>query len=160
MFDNDTQLMVRIFQEVFQLEGYEEHDPVKYVKSYEWEIEEAGQLLAYLGLAKPDRQSPLGWRPTHLLLDVIAKRAVRRSKPLDRSVCAEDSLIVSLLCDAALGEERPKRYPLGALRVLTALGLMRETIDDPDLPALHLRQLFAEAYYRAKRQAEASDRGA
>ena len=84
MFDNDTQLMVSILQEVFQLEGYEEHDPVKYVKTYEWEIEEVGQLLAYLGLAKPDTQSALGWRPTHLLLD---QRAVRRSKPLDRS-CA------------------------------------------------------------------------
>ena len=54
--------------------------PEKYVKTYKSDIEEAGQLFAYLGLAKPDTQSPLGWRPTPALLDVIAKRAVRRVK--------------------------------------------------------------------------------
>ena len=73
MFDNDTQLMVGIFPRVFQMARSEEHIPEKYVKSYKSDIEEAGQLFAYLGLAKPDAQSPLGWRPTPALMDVIAK---------------------------------------------------------------------------------------
>ena len=156
MFDNDTQLLVSIFQEVFQLEGSVEHDPVKYVKTYELDIEEAGKLFAYLGLAKPDTQSPLGWKPTHLLMEIIAKRVVRRSKLIDRMVCAEDSFIISLLCDAAFGEAHPiKHYPLCAFKVLTSLGLVRETTDGPDLSTLHLRQLFAEAYYdhRANKRA-------
>ena len=80
MFDNDTQLVVSIFRRAFQMVGSEEHVPEKYVKSYKSDIEEAGQLFAYLGLAKPDTQSPLGWRPTPALMDVIAKRAVRPSK--------------------------------------------------------------------------------
>ena len=96
MFDNDTQLMVSIFQEVFQLEGSVEHDPVKYVKTYETHIEKAGKLFAYLGLAKPDTQSPLGWKPTHLLMEIIAQKVVRRSKLIDRMVCDEDSIIISL----------------------------------------------------------------
>ena len=150
MFDNDTQLMVSIFRRVFQLAGSEERVPEKYVKSYKSDIEEAGQLFAYLGLAEPDTQSPLGWRPTPALMDVIAKRAVRESKPIDRMVRAEDSLIISLLCDAAFGEAH-KRYPLCAFSVLTALGLAREAYND-DWPTLQLRRLFAEAYYdrRAK----------
>jgi hypothetical protein len=144
MLDNDTQLMISIFRDVFQMKGSEERVPMNYVKSYKSDIEEAGQLFAVLGLAKPDAQSPLGWRPTHALLDVIAKRAVRRTKLIDRMVSAEDRLIISLLCDAAFGEDHP--YPLCAFMVLGALGLVREA-NDGDLPTLQLRELFAEAYY-------------
>ena len=86
MLDNDTQLMVSIFQKVFQLEGSEEHDPVKYVKTYELHIEEVGQIFAYLGLAKPDTQSALGWKPTRLLMEIIAQKVMRRSKLIDRMV--------------------------------------------------------------------------
>jgi hypothetical protein len=75
MFDNDTQLMVGIFRRVFQMARSEEHIPEKYVKSYKSDIEEAGQLFAYLGLAKSDAQSPLGWRPTPALMDVIVVKA-------------------------------------------------------------------------------------
>jgi hypothetical protein len=132
MFDNDTELMVSIFLKAFQLARSEERVPEKYVQRYKSDIEEAGQLFAYLGLAKPDTQSPLGWRPTPALMDVIAKRAVRRSKPIDRMARAEDSLIISLICDAALGESH-KRYPLCAFSVLTALGLVQEAYND-DLP--------------------------
>jgi hypothetical protein len=146
MFDNDTQLMVSIFRRVFQLVGSEERHPVRYVKTYKSDIEKAGQLFAYLGLAKLDTQSPLGWRPTHALLDVIAKRAVRRSKPIERTVYAEDSLIICLLLDAAFGEDR-EDYPLCAFEVLNALGLTRtSTEDNGEIPTRHLQQLFAEAY--------------
>ena len=159
MLDNDTQLMVSIFQKVFQLEGSEEHDPVKYVKTYESHIEEVGQIFAYLGLAKPDTQSALGWKPTRLLMEIIAQKVMRRSKLIDRMVCDEDSFIISLLCDAAFGEGRSmKRYPACAFKVLTALDLVRGTTDGAVLSTLHLRQLFAEAYYdhRAnKRKAKA-----
>ena len=160
MLDNETLLLVRIFQEAFQWEDSVEHDPVRYIKSYKSAIEEAGQIFAYLGLAKPDRQSPLGWRPTHLLIEVIAKRAVRRSRPIDGFACGEDNLIISLLCDAALGEERPERYPLCAFNVLNALGLTRETTDGDDRPTLQLRRLFAEAYHdhqANKREAEGNE---
>jgi hypothetical protein len=58
---------------------------------------------------------------------------------------AEDSLIISLLRDAAFGEAY-ERYPLCAFSVLTALGLVQEAYND-DLPTLQLRRLFAEAYY-------------
>ena len=108
MFDNDTHLLVNIFQEVFQLRGKhddgEELDPMKYVERYKGQIEIAGQLFGYLGLAEPDPESPLGWKPTHLLLEVVAKRAVRRSKLIDRMACEEDTLIVSLLCDAVFAD--------------------------------------------------------
>src|SRR6185312_4403961 len=124
MFDNDTQLMVSIFQRVFQLAGSVERVPETYVKTYQSDIQEAGQLFTWLGLAKPDAKSPLGWRPTHDLLDVIAKRAVRPSKPVDREVREDDSLVFSLLLDAAFGEGRDRDCPpVCAFKVLNALGL-------------------------------------
>jgi len=98
-----------------------------------------------LGLAKPDTQSPLGWRPTHALLDIIAKRAVRGSKRIDRVIRAEESHIISLFLDAAFGEQR-ESFPLCAFTVLNALGLTRAAGGE-DVPTRHFRQLFAEAYY-------------
>ena len=81
-------------------------------------------------------------------MEIIAQKVVRRSKLIDRMVCDEDSIIISLLCDAAFGEGRPiKRYPVCAFKVLTALELLRGTTDGSVLSTLHLRQLFAEAYY-------------
>jgi hypothetical protein len=162
MLDNETQLLVRIFQEVFQLENSVEYDPVKYVKTYESHIEEMGQLFVYLGLAKRDTQSALGWKPTHLLMEIIAQKVVRWPKLIDRFVCEEDTFIISLLCDAAFGEARSiRRYPAFSFKVLTALELVRGTTDGAVLSTRHLRQLFAEAYYdhRAKRKAKASDCG-
>jgi hypothetical protein len=149
MLNDDTQLMVRIFQKVFQLEDSEERDPVKYVKTYKSEIEEADRLFECLGLAKPDTQSALGWRPTPALMEIVANRTVRRAKPVHKEASAEDRRIIWLLCDAASGEAR-SRYPLCAFSVLRALGLVRETHDDGDLPTLELRELFAEAYCNRK----------
>jgi hypothetical protein len=146
MFDNDIQLMVSIFHKAYQLGGAEERDPAKYVKTHKSDIEEAGQLFAYLDLAKPDAQSPLGWRPTPALMEIIANRAARLARPLDDTVSAEDRLMISLLCDAAFGKSR---YPVCAIQVLRALGLVRQAFDG-DLLTLKLLRLFADAYYDRK----------
>ena len=168
MFDNDTELLVAVFQEVFQLEPDEgddelELDSVQYMQRHKWQIEIAGQLFAYLGLARPDTQSPLGWRPTHLLLEVIAKRAVRRSKLIDRIVCEEDTLIISLLCDAVFADGSYRDhsvYTTGlGFSVLCALGLLRESTEGFNLPTLELRQLFAEAYYARRHRAKRERKG-
>jgi hypothetical protein len=166
MFDNDTQLLVNIFQKVFQLRGKhtegEELDPMKYVERYKRQIEIAGQLFGYLGLAEPHPESPLGWKPTHLLLEVIAKRAVRRSKLIDRIACEEDTLIVSLLCDAVFADasyvDRSVCTTGLGFSVLRALGLLRETTDGDNLPTPGLQELFAGAYY-ARRQASRERKG-
>jgi len=145
MLDNDTELMVSIFKKAFQCIGAEEHNSERYLKSYKSDLAEAGQIFAYLGLARPDAQSPLGWRPTDALLDIIAKRAVRGSKRIDRVIRAEESHVISLFLDAAFGEQR-ESFPLCAFTVLNALGLTRAAGGE-DVPTRHFRQLFAEAYY-------------
>jgi hypothetical protein len=107
MFDKDTQRIVRIFQRVFHL-SYVERDQVKYVKRYAWQIKWAGRLFEYLGLATRDKQSPLGWRPTPLLLDLMNKQPVRKSKPSHKPIPMLNKLIVDLTEDALIGDERDK----------------------------------------------------
>jgi len=89
MYDTDIHLMVKIFQEIFQFEGKVETDPAKYVKRHENRIKKAGQLFQYLDLAEVDAESPLGWRPTHSLMELIAKR-MSKNKPRGKSCCSED----------------------------------------------------------------------
>jgi hypothetical protein len=147
MWNNDAHLMVSIFLNTVQLEGSEQYEPQKYAKEYEAHIKDAGLLFQYLGLAKSDSESPLGWKPTPELLEIIAERAARRIKQSSRDAGVEDTIITSLLRDLVFGEGRantPDQYL--AFKALGKLGLMRESADGENLPTLHLRQLFAEAY--------------
>ena len=149
MFDKDTQRLVRIFQRVFNL-SYVERDQVKYVKRYAWHIDWAGRLFEYLGLAKPDKQSPLGWRPTPLLLDLMNKQSARKSKPSRKPLPMLNKLIVDLLRDAVIGDESYKVsggvLSLG-FKVLQELGLMRRDPEGDIGATPRLLLLFAEAYY-------------
>jgi len=79
--DTDSLLMITIFQQVF-LPHEDERDPKKYLNKYASDIKLAGQLFEYLGLAHVDKRSPLGWRPTDRLVDIIAKKQrAHRSQP-------------------------------------------------------------------------------
>jgi hypothetical protein len=149
MFDQDTQRLVTIFQKAFHL-GYVERDQVKYVKRYAWHIEWAGKLFEYLGLAKTDKRSPLGWRPTPLLLDLMNKQPVRKSKPSHKPIPILNKLIVDLTEDAVMGDERDKvggdDLSLG-YAVLQELALVREDREGYIGATPRLLHLFAEAYY-------------
>ena len=131
MFDNDTELLVAIFQKVFRLiEKFDEVnesgeikcvelDTATYTKTYKTQIAAAGQMFAYLGLAKPDTQSPLGWKPTPLLLEIIAEKIAHRPRLIDRMVNDEGTLTISLLYDAVYGSRQTRGSPLPAVLVST-----------------------------------------
>ena len=149
MFDQDTQRLVRIFQKVFNL-SYVERDQVKYVKRYAWQIEWAGRLFQFLHLAKRDKRSPLGWRPTSLLLNIMNKQSARKSKPSRKPIPMLNQLIVDLIRDAVIGDES---YKVGGgvlslgFDVLLELGLVREDREGDIGATPRLLHLFAEAYY-------------
>lgn len=149
IFDKDTQRLVRIFQNVFHL-SHVERDQVKYVKRYAWQIEWAGRLFQFLHLAKRDKRSPLGWRPTPLLLDLMNKQPARKSKPSRKPIPMLNRLIVNLLQDAVIGDERHKVsggvLSLG-FKVLQEVGLMRRDPEGDMDATPRLLLLFAEAYY-------------
>jgi hypothetical protein len=160
MFDNDTELLVAIFQKVFRLEERFDEvddngeikctqlDTVRYTETYKTQIAAAGQMFAYLGLAKPDTQSPLGWRPAPILLEIIAEKVARRPRLIDRMVNDEDTLTISLLCDAVFGDLTDHSvYTTGlGFHVLCALGLLRVNRCGETLPTPELRQIFSDAY--------------
>jgi hypothetical protein len=164
MFNIETELLVAIFQEIFRPQGKHgdsdvDRNPVNYVQRHKRQIEMAGQLFEYLRLAKPDTQSPLGWRPTRRLVKIIAKRAVRRSMPLRRTVDPEDDLIRELMFDTVFGDLQDDSVTVLGVSLLFRLGLMRNDINGESLPSLELRELFAEGYYArlellAKRESE------
>jgi hypothetical protein len=65
MWDNDIQLIVKIFQKILSPRQME--NSVEYLERHTDEIKVAGCGLKFLQLAKSDKTSPLGWRPTQLL---------------------------------------------------------------------------------------------
>lgn len=147
MSGNDTYLMVALFQRVFHVHQVE-NDPTKYVQKYDSEIKDAGRLFEFLELAKRDRTSPLGWKPTHLMMEIIANRVpkqrAKRDSGNDEFI---DEFMVELLGDAVFGVERPPQTGILGLEVLVELGLLRENAEGDWEATPRLKLLFADGYH-------------
>ena len=142
-FNKDTLLVVKIFQRAFQLSGIEQSNPAKYVKLYEDEIKDTGLLFEYLGLAKRDKMSPLGWKPTDQLLEIIAKGpSKKKAEPEFRG----DPFMLDLLSHVVFGEDAGQRGTF-ALNILFWLGLLQEDESGSEVPTLQLRNLFYDGYH-------------
>jgi hypothetical protein len=141
MLDKQTSLLISFFQQAIQV-GEVEPDPAKYLMEFRSEIETTGRFFEYLGLAKADKQSPLGWRPTSALLDLIPKSKPRRSKPTTRSAPLADSLVLDLMLDSVIGTE-DRTF---CCFVLIRLGLITEHDPLEMAAAPQLVRLFADAY--------------
>jgi hypothetical protein len=113
-----------------------------FVEHYEEAIRGTGQVLQWLGLATADDASPLGHKPSHELMDILARQRRRtRSKKLDAD--AEDQDVFDLIFEATLGEryENGNAFPF-ALRVFRHLGIAKEG-DGEFIPTARLRRLAA-----------------
>ncbi len=141
-FDAETRLLLSFLLQDFEVDDVETN-PAKYLKKCRPEIETTGRLFAYLGLAKTDKQSPLGWKPTAPLLDLIAKSKARRSKPTRKSGSLVDTLILDLMLDTVLGSDAGNF----CCYVLIRLGLIVQHVETAWSPAPQLVQLFSDAYY-------------
>jgi hypothetical protein len=148
MYDKDTQRVVGFFQEISHA-SYVERDQVKYVKRYADSIETTGQLFEYLSLAELDEKSPMGWRPTPVLLYLMDEQAARKSKPNRRSISLQGGLLMNFLRDAVFGAERDELGGCGCALgfiALRELGLLREDWDGYCAPTQRLLWLFDDAY--------------
>jgi hypothetical protein len=74
---NETNLLIAMLREAWTYHGDDQLSAPEYLKRYGHLINGAGQFLIYLGLAQPDRNSDLGWRPTPLLDGIVARKATR-----------------------------------------------------------------------------------
>jgi hypothetical protein len=144
--DTGSRLMITIFQQVF-LPQDDERDPKKYLKKYAKDIKLAGQLFEYLGLAQIDERSPLGCKPTGQLVDIIAKKAARPSKPTAKSAINGGELILDLLTDAVFGQDHNDHHNHLGDKVLNALGLIQDCEKYWAATPL-LLELFANGYER------------
>jgi hypothetical protein len=141
-FDPQTRLLLTFLLQDFEVDDVES-DPAKYLKKCRSEIETTGQCFAYLGLAKADKHSPLGWKPTVPLLDLIAKSKARRSEPTGKSAPLVDTLVLDLMLETMLGSDAGNF----CCYVLIELGLIVRNLENDWLPTPELIRLFADAYY-------------
>jgi hypothetical protein len=81
MLDNDTLLMVAIFQKVCPLTP--KPSASEYINQFGPEIETMGRVLELLGLAEPNKQCNLGWKATDSLMNIIAERVMHPSEVKD-----------------------------------------------------------------------------
>jgi hypothetical protein len=145
-FDKDTLLMVYILLRAFRLEEFEQSELAEYMEVYEHEIKDTGRLFEYLGLAKLDKTSPLGWKPTDQLLEIIEKGP---SNEMTRQDFHGDEFMLDLLCDAVFGGDADRGTC--PFQVLSCLGLSLKDDYGAQVPTLQLRDLFYDGHYARRR---------
>jgi hypothetical protein len=151
-FDTETYLLFSIYYEAYGILKGMDGSAATYVKRFEKEIRGMGQVLEWLNLAIRDKNSPLGWKPSHDLMSLIAKPH-KRSKSKKLCSSAEDDEVFDMILDAAVGElEEDSNIPSFVVRVLRDLGLAKEA-DLDWVPTRRLRALACE-----RRQAERHQR--
>jgi hypothetical protein len=89
MLNKQSKVVIKLFQDAFQ-EEIIEHDPEKYLQEHRTTIIELGRPFEFLGLAKRNRRSPLGWKPTAKLLDLISNRWHHRNLIKKKKSCLID----------------------------------------------------------------------
>jgi hypothetical protein len=150
-FDTETYLLFSIYYQANLLKDMDESAET-FLERFEKQIRGTGQVLEWLGLATPDKHSPLGWKPSHSLMSLIATPR-KRSKSRKAFASSEDNELFDMIFHAALGElEVDSNIPDFVVRVLRDLGLAKQA--DLDLvPTPRLRALACE-----RRQAERDQR--
>ena len=141
---NDTILMISIFQEVYPL-GTTKMSPEDYFDYFGFEIDRVGRVLRYLGLAQDDR-SDLCWKPTPILMKIIAERLAHPPEKRKSALLTEDDRnSVRLLMMYATGDV-PDEESWDATEfccsVLVALGLMKKGRPEGYKPTRRLHEVM------------------
>jgi hypothetical protein len=119
-------------------------DLEKYVEHYKPEFQAAGPELKFLGLAKIDRRSPLGWAPTTLLMDFVSGNIA----PKESKLLYEAFIFWELLEDCVFGYNSDRtKSSLVTPALLEGLHLVqRPEDDDADWVTESLHNLFNNGY--------------
>jgi len=150
-FDTETYLLFSIYREAYPGIRGMDGSAATYMKRYEKEIRGTGQVLEWLRLATPDKQSPLGCKPSHDLISLIVKPR-RNSKSKKPWAYAEDDEVFDMILDATLGElGEDSRIPSFVASVLRHLGLAKRA-DLNTVPTPRLCRLAAERRQEERRE--------
>jgi|ERR1700730_8808326 len=141
---SQTPDLITFFQKAFQA-GTVERDPEKYLAKYRSEIEAAGKVFQYLELAKPDSKAALGWKPTKLLLDLIAKSNAGRPTVAPEPV--EVQVLLDLMLHTMLDSDWDQGTGCFCVHSLMRLGLVVEDSWNDRVPTIELLNQFTSSYY-------------
>jgi hypothetical protein len=143
--DSRSVLMITILRERSKSKDHFE----RYLTTNARAIASIGQLFEYLGLATFDEKSPLGWKPTSLLMQIIGLQIGSITKPRSKLVYPHDQFILTVLHHAVYGCDyfSNQRNEL-AVGVLHALGLVNRDRDGAYGQTPLLVSLVAHGYRR------------
>jgi hypothetical protein len=142
---DDTLKIIEFCQAAKQDQG----DPEKYLDRNRNNIAAAGRMFEFFGLAKPDSSSPLGWKGTQGMMELIADpKAFLPNSPPSYGELAENLIV--LMIEASLGvavDDPMLKESLFCQDCLYKLGLLFKNAHGDLVPQLELLELFGMAAY-------------
>ena len=124
----------------------DEGDPEKYVDRNRNKIGAAGHMFEFFGLAEPDNSSPLGWKGTKVMMDLIAdpKAFFPCNAPSYGELAGN---LIILMIEAMLRRDAMPPEMSFCEDCLYKLGLVFKNARGDLVPQVELLELFAVAAY-------------
>jgi hypothetical protein len=95
------------------------------------EVKRTFRVLEWLGLVEPDKISPLGFKPTHVLMSLVMARG-KQFHTLKRPPSQREEYALDCILGAALGERDRQKLEDWVCKVLHVLGLVNACPVDDD----------------------------
>jgi hypothetical protein len=150
-FDTETYLLFSIYYKSYGILKGMDGSAATYVKRFEKEIRGGGQVLEWLGLAIRDKNSPLGWKPSHDLIS-LSMESRKHSKSRKLGADDEDAEVFDMIFDATVDDVGEwSNIRSFVLSVLRFLGLAKEA-DLDCVPTPRLRALVCGRRQEERRQ--------
>jgi hypothetical protein len=141
---NETILMISIFQEAYPLDEIR-RSPEEYLDHFGFEIDRMGRVLKYLGLARVEAGSGLGWKAESMLMKIIAETVAHPPQKRKCTVTENDWRSVRSLMMHATGDV-PEEDSMDATEfccsVLVALGFLKEGVSGGYKPTDRLQEVM------------------
>jgi hypothetical protein len=155
-FDSETYLLFSVYYRALTV-GNRKLSAKSFFERFQKPIQAMGHVFELLDLAYPKGKSRLGWKPSHIMIDLIVRPRRRRLKSRKDSPSAQDEDTFETIIEEALADvEYDSSIRKDVISVLGVLGLVAYASGGKGVPTNLLRELVAKQRLRERvwREAE------
>jgi len=138
-----TGVLFEIFRKVWQPKRRSTNTPEKYMRECAKVVLPIGRVFVWLGLAKPDDDSPFGFSAASRLMGALVRQTNHRGRKVHIDPSADDDNLFSLMWNVADTDEDCFRFVKDAL-VAAGLAIKKKGDDDVYIPTKMLCKIVVQ----------------
>jgi hypothetical protein len=141
--DSGSYLLFALFYESNHV--HDRLSAAAFLQDFESDVETACRIAAWLGLATPAVESPLGWKSTPLLVDLVVRQRSGLRRGRKKHLSGVETMEFDSISESALGRPFSLEREYCVRQLFVFIGLLRLDYDEEEwVPTQRLFDLVAE----------------